>query len=75
VGISLRAAALFFSVLLGGCASEAPSHEGGGEDDFTVGDVREDVVLPYAGGWLDAPKALAGIGQFDRQRGTIHDDS
>lgn len=32
-------------------------------------------MLPYAGDWLDAPKALAGIGQFDRLRGTIHDDA
>ncbi|MDB4939152.1 MAG: hypothetical protein JWP87_6124 [Labilithrix sp.] len=78
---SVRAALLFVcaasaaSALALGCAGEAPSHEQGSEDDFTATDFREDVVLPYAGDWLDAPKALAGIGQFDRLRGTIHDDA
>lgn len=45
------------------------------EDDFTKSDFPADQVLPYSGSWLDAPKALAGIGQFDRLKTTIHDDS
>lgn len=56
-----------------GCAEPAPTAQA--DDDFTAGDFAEDAQLPYAGGWLDAPKALAGIGQFDRLKGTIHDDS
>jgi hypothetical protein len=58
-----------------GCAVDAPADEAGLEDDYTKGDFAEDEVLPYAGDWLDPPKTLAGIGQFDRLRGTLHDDA
>ena len=60
-----------------GCGAEASPRESeaSGEDAFTASDFAEDRVLPYAGAWLDAPHALAGVGQFDRLRGTIHDDS
>lgn len=57
-----------------GCGGGGPSAQGA-EDDYTVGDFPVDQVLPYAGAWLDAPKALAGVGQFDRLRGTIYDDA
>jgi hypothetical protein len=65
---ALAAAALSFA-----CAGPEPS--GGRDDDFSKSDFAEDSVLPYAGAWLDPPKALAGIGQFDRLKGTIHDDA
>ncbi|MBX3187740.1 MAG: hypothetical protein KF819_12020 [Labilithrix sp.] len=58
---------------LGGCAAD-PSSESQ-EDDYTASDFAEDAVLPYKGAWLDAPKALAGVGQFDRLRTTIYDDA
>lgn len=45
------------------------------DQDYTKGDFAEDMVLPYSGDWLDPPKALGGVGQFDRLHGTIHDDS
>lgn len=62
---------------LPGCtaASEANANEEGREDDYAASDYAEDSILPYAGEWLDAPRALSGIGQFDRLRGTIHDDA
>lgn len=67
------------AALAGGCggadASPSSADEGGREDDFTASDFAEDAPLPYAGDWLDAPHALAGIGQFDRLRGTVHDDA
>jgi hypothetical protein len=58
--------------LVAGCASGADPATG--EDDFTAADFAEDAVLPYAGDWLDAPKALAGVGQFDRLKATVHDE-
>lgn len=62
---------------LGGASACAPndSETATGEDDFTKSDFPADQVLPYAGSWLDAPKALAGVGQFDRLKTSIHDDS
>jgi hypothetical protein len=62
---------------LAGCADDAsnPPEDGTNEEDFTAGDYAEDSILPYDGSWLDPPKTLAGIGQFDRLRGTIHDDA
>jgi hypothetical protein len=56
-----------------GCADAAPATTQDG--DYTSGDFAEDSVLPYAGDWLDPPKALGGVGQFDRLRSTIHDDA
>jgi hypothetical protein len=56
------------------CGSSAPPNETG-EEDFTRSDYPADQVLPYSGAWLDAPKALAGVGQFDRLDSTIHDDA
>lgn len=64
-----------------GCAvsgnepGDEPGDEAGREDDYAASDFAEDSILPYAGDWLDAPRALSGIGQFDRLRGTIHDDA
>jgi hypothetical protein len=63
------------TALLLGCGGETDARVAGAEDDFTASDFREDDVLPYAGDWVDPPKALAGIGQFDRLRATIHDDA
>ena len=76
---SLRAAVLscclIAAALTGGCGSDTSPSIEGNEDDFTVGDFPADQVLPYAGAWLDPPKTLAGIGQFDRLKGTIYDDA
>jgi hypothetical protein len=69
----LRSAALLVACIVG-CASPA-STEAGHEEEFKASDYAEDSVLPYDGEWLDAPKALAGVGQFDRLRGTIYDDA
>lgn len=62
---------------IGGVTACAPNdpETATGEDDFTRSDFPADQVLPYSGSWLDAPKALAGVGQFDRLKTTIHDDS
>ena len=58
-----------------GCATESGPTAVEQEDEFKAGDFAEGEILPYAGDWLDAPKALNGIGQFDRLKGTIHDDA
>ncbi len=71
----LRALLLSLAVAAAGCASEGATHEVGQEDEFKASDFAEGDVLPYAGDWLDAPRALAGIGQFDRLKGTVHDDA
>jgi len=73
--LRLRALLLCLSVAAAGCASEAAPNDVAKEDEFKAGDFAEGEVLPYAGDWLDAPKALGGIGQFDRLRGTVHDDA
>jgi hypothetical protein len=75
-----RAGGFFVLLLLlpiGGVTACAPndSDTATGEDDFTKSDFPADEVLPYSGSWLDAPKALAGVGQFDRLKTTIHDDA
>jgi hypothetical protein len=57
------------------CGGEPSAEVGSEDDDYTASDYPADQVLPYAGGWLVAPKTLAGVGQFDRLRGTIYDDS
>jgi hypothetical protein len=65
-------------VVAGACALTACSaepEEGRSEDAFARSDTPEDTVLPYAGDWLDAPRALSGISQFDRLKSTIHDDA
>jgi hypothetical protein len=67
----LRAVFLAAAPLVVGCIAEAGSET----DDFTAADFSEDTVLPYAGNWLDAPKALDGVSQFDRLKGTVHDDA
>jgi len=66
--------AAWLVLALVGCGSSEVAPETN-EEDFTRSDYPADQVLPYAGSWLDAPKALAGVGQFDRLRGTIYDDS
>ncbi len=71
----LRALLLSLAVATAACANEAASLDVGQEDEFKASDFAEGDVLPYAGDWLDAPRALAGIGQFDRLKGTIHDDA
>ena len=71
----LRALLLSLAVATAGCASEGASHDVGQEEEWKASDLAEGAVLPYAGDWLDAPRALAGIGQFDRLKGTIHDDA
>ena len=74
--VSLRALLLSLaSLAAAGCAGEATSNDAAQEDDYKASDYAEGEVLPYAGDWLDAPKALAGLGQFDRLRGTVHDDA
>jgi hypothetical protein len=74
--VRLRALLLALSVAAAGCAGESsPGDVGPREDDYKAGDYAEGEVLPYAGDWLDAPRALAGIGQFDRLKGTVHDDA
>jgi len=74
--------ALLLLLPIGGATACAPddSETATGEDDFTKSDWPADQVLPYsntggAGSWLDAPKALAGVGQFDRLKTTVHDDA
>jgi hypothetical protein len=65
-------------LVMAGCAGEPDSatpEPGTADDDFTASDFAADEVLPYTNGWLNAPKALAGIGQFDRLKGTIYDDA
>src|SRR5262245_60570076 len=79
-GMGARAGGFLAILLLlpiGGATACAPdsSEPATGEDDFTKSDFPADQVLPYSGSWLDAPKALAGIGQFDRLKTTIHDDA
>ena len=61
-------------LVLAACAGE-PVDPASAEEDFTASDFPADQVLPYSGGWVDAPKALAGVGQFDRLKGTIYDDA
>jgi hypothetical protein len=75
--VRLRAVLLSLTLVAAGCAGESapPSDVSPREDDFKAGDYAEGEVLPYAGDWLDAPKALSGIGQFDRLKGTVHDDA
>jgi hypothetical protein len=75
--VRLRALLLSLSIAAAGCASETATSPNGAEQDseFKAGDFAEGEVLPYAGDWLDAPRALNGIGQFDRLKGTIHDDA
>ena len=69
-----RARLLSILVLLAaGCGAEGP--EATADEDYTAFDFAEDSTLPYASGWVDAPRALAGISQFDRLRTTIHDDA
>ena len=70
--LRLRAIATL-AALLFACGGDPAPEIGAADEDFTKSDFPADQVLPYAGDWLDAPKALAGIGQFDRLRGTIHD--
>lgn len=54
----------------------APSDDSASQDQaFAKSDYAEDSLLPYSGGWLDVPKALAGVGQFDRLKSTVHDGS
>lgn len=71
----LRALLLSLAIAAVGCGAESAPDTAGSEDDYKAGDFAEGEVLPYAGDWLDAPKALGGIGQFDRLRGTVHDDA
>jgi len=76
----LLAIAIAACTAMSGCSGDdgaPPSspNTAGSEDDYTASDFSEDTVLPYKSGWLDAPKALSGIGQFDRLKGTIHDDA
>lgn len=71
----LRALAPIVGLALAACTSSASPGEGATEDDYTRSDTPEDQPLATTGGWLDPPKALAGVGQFDRLRGTIHDDA
>ena len=59
----------------GGAAASASEQPEAEEQDFAKSDFAEDAVLPYAGGWLDVPHALAGVGQFDRLKSTVHDGS
>lgn len=74
--IALTAPLLVISLAaLPACTSEPISNEGWSEDDYSRSDTPEDQVLPYASGWLDPPKALSGISQFDRLKGTVHDDA
>lgn len=72
----LRALLLSLSLVAVGCSGEAaPGDASPREDEFKASDYAEGEVLPYAGDWLDAPRALGGIGQFDRLKGTVHDDA
>lgn len=68
----LVGASLLLACAIGCGGTSAASTD---EDDFTVTDFHEDERLPTHGGWLDAPHALAGVGQFDRLPGTVHDGS
>jgi hypothetical protein len=70
-----RSLLLLGCALAAACAGTPTASEDGREDDFAAADFAEDTVLPYSGGWLDPPHALAGVGQFDRLKGTIHDDA
>jgi len=77
---ALAVTALGAAPALSGCAGASDgerndANEEGREDDYAASDFAEDSILPYAGDWLDPPRALSGIGQFDRLRGTIHDDA
>jgi hypothetical protein len=60
-----------------GCGGAAASSadEGTRADEYAASDFPEDTLLPVAGDWLDPPRALAGVGQFDRLKTTIHDDA
>lgn len=76
--LGLRAFGVLAALLFacgGEPAAETRDSAASADEDFTKSDFKADDVLPYAGDWLDPPKALAGIGQFDRLRGTIHDDA
>ncbi len=70
-----RVLAVSSVVVLAACAGAPDGGDGTNEDDFARSDTPEDTVLPYSGAWLDVPKALSGVGQFDRLRGTVHDDA
>src|SRR5262249_6713082 len=61
---------VFLAVGCGG-ATASPAEN---EQDFATSDFAEDAPLPSSGEWLDPPRALAGIGQFDRLHATVHDD-
>jgi hypothetical protein len=67
----------FFAAVFGlltACASGDDSDASSGDSAFTSTDFTEDTVFPYTDGWVDAPRGLDGLGQFDRLKGTIHDD-
>lgn len=72
---AIATVAAIAATMLVACAAPAAPDTGAAEDDFTASDFPADQVLPYAGGWVDAPRALAGVGQFDRLKGTIYDDA
>jgi hypothetical protein len=72
----VRAVLLLFFCGAVACGGEpSAADDGAREDDFAKSDFREDATLPYAGDWLDVPRALSGVGQFDRLKGTVHDDA
>jgi hypothetical protein len=65
----LLACAVLFACGGGAARDDAASSDSA----YAKTDFREDAVLPYTGGWLDPPRALAGVGQFDRLASTVHD--
>lgn len=71
----LRRLVLLAAFALAACGGADADDPGARDDDFTQGDFPADQVLPYKDGWLDAPHALAGVGQFDRLKTTKHDDA
>jgi hypothetical protein len=76
----VRSRLFFLAAMLGlftACAASSSGDDPSGassDSAFTATDFTEDTVLPYTGGWVDAPHGLDGLGQFDRLKGTIHDD-
>ncbi len=67
----LLACCLFVAACGSGSSDDAASQD----QAYAKTDFAEDSLLPYAGGWLDVPHALAGVGQFDRLKSTVHDGS
>jgi hypothetical protein len=71
----VRSLLLACCLVAAACGAKASDDADSQDQAFAKTDFAEDSLLPYSGGWLDVPHALAGVGQFDRLKSTVHDGS